>query len=291
MSPVPPPAPPSPSAVPDPGHPSDAVLSDYATQRVGSAVAVAVELHLERCPGCRHAVNAAAAPERIEHNWTAIEAELAVPRRGIVERSLVRLGLSVDTTRLLLATPSLRRSWWLAIAACLLFGLGAADPDRPEASIQLFLVLAPVIPVVGVALAYGPGVDPAHEITVAAPLSGLRVVLTRSVTVLAVSIVVTTIAALALGEAYAARAAAWLVPAVVLAVVCLAVMTALAPRVAGAVVAGSWVVANLAAAGVADDELVLFGGAAQVVTALLGVAAAAVVVARRRRFDLAEVGP
>jgi hypothetical protein len=43
---------------------------------------------------------------------------------------------------------------------------------------------APLVPLVGVAVAYGPEADPAHELTATAPYSGLRLVLLRTAAVL-----------------------------------------------------------------------------------------------------------
>lgn len=149
--------------------PDPVLFEQYVRGELDPATAVSVEVLLEQSPDARGQVNLLADPDRSAGSWEAIKAELDAPRPKLVERVLVRLGLGDDIVRVLLATPSLRRSWFIAMAIAILFGLGATDASRPEQDMLLFLTLAPIIPVVGVALAYGPGVDPSYEITLVAP--------------------------------------------------------------------------------------------------------------------------
>ena len=78
--------------------------------------------------------------------------------RPLVERTLVHLGVRDHVARLLVATPSLHLSWFAAAAAALGFAVLAAV-QRPD-GLLFFLVLAPLLPVAGVAFAFGPY---AHE--------------------------------------------------------------------------------------------------------------------------------
>ena len=105
---------------------------------------------------------------RIEANWRAITFELDAPLPSRTERALRRVGFSSATARLVAATPALRRSWAAALAAVVFIGLGAAGDDPNN--ISAMLVLAPLIPVLGVALAYGPSVDPVYETNGVGPL-------------------------------------------------------------------------------------------------------------------------
>lgn len=271
-------------------HPPPAVVARYGSTSLDAATAVSVELHLQHCEECRAMVNATVDPARLDANWDLVLAELDAPRRGVVERSMVRLGMPVETTRLLVATPSMRRSWFLAIGAALFFGITAAAPNRPEGTILLFLALAPLIPVVGVALAYGPGVDPAYEITLTAPISGFRLVLLRAAAVLGTTVGLAGAASLLLLPRETPMVAAWLVPALGLSATCLALSTFVAPRTAGLAVGGAWLATVLVVASNAEDQLLVFGPVGQVVLAAVGVAAAIVVVARRRSFEVATRG-
>ena len=51
--------------------------------------------------------------------------------------------------------------------------------------VAVFLALAPLLPMVGVALAYGPTADPAYEIAAATPYSGVRLLALRTAFVVA----------------------------------------------------------------------------------------------------------
>ena len=58
-----------------------------------------------------------------------------------------------------------------ATAVAMVFALAAANPDGARENLTVFLMLAPLVPVAGLALAYGPVVGPMYEISVATPLS------------------------------------------------------------------------------------------------------------------------
>jgi hypothetical protein len=126
---------------------------------------------------------------RIDANWRAISAELDAPRPARIERLLRAVRVPSHVVRIIVATPALRRSWYLSVIAVVLVGLGGADPASRD-SLFALLVLAPMLPVLGVALAYGSAADPSHEIQLATPTHGLRLVAIRSVTVLVVSIAI-----------------------------------------------------------------------------------------------------
>ena len=69
----------------------------------------------------------------------------------------------------------------------LAFAALAAREDRP--GLVFFLALAPLIPVAGIAAAFGPGVDPTFEIGLAAPLRSSKLLLIRCTAVLVASLV------------------------------------------------------------------------------------------------------
>ena len=116
---------------------------------------------------------------RLDANWRAITAELDAPRPSSLERVLGRVGVPGHVSRVIVATPALRRAWYLALAVAVLVGLGATNPgDR--GSLFTLLALAPTLPVLGVALAYGPAADPMYEAQLATPMRGLRLVAIRA---------------------------------------------------------------------------------------------------------------
>ncbi len=225
-------------------------------------------------------------PARLDANWRAITAELDAPRPARTERALRAIGVPSSVVRMVAATPALRRSWYLSIVAVVLLGLGAADPAE-RGSLFALLVMAPLLPVLGVAMAYGTSADPSHEMQLATPTHGLRLVLVRAVTVLVVS-VGTVLAMMLISPAARPMAAAWLLPAVAVTAASLALMTNRPPRQATTIAALAWFVTVLVARVVADDPLAAFRVGGQVAAALVAVLSVSVTVVRRGSFERIE---
>lgn len=259
----------------------------YAAGQVSAAEAIGVERAMDRSPQWRALVGTHIDTTRLELVFTGITAELDAPKRSRIERLLARLGVPEHVARLMSATPVLRRSWYLASVLVLFFGMAAADPGRAEASLTLFLAVAPLVPVLGVALAYGPGVDPAHDMTVATPMSGFRLVLLRSVSVLASSALSGGVASLMLAAEQGLRVVAWILPSLALTAATLALATAVPTRLAAGITGGAWLLV-VAVATRATSEYPLFDGPAQPVYAVLAVASAGVLLLRRQAFETIE---
>lgn len=219
---------------------------------------------------------------RINANWRAIEFELDAPVPSRLERVLRRLGVSSGTGRLVAATPALRRSWTAALFVVVMIGLLATGDDVGE--ITGMLVLAPLVPVLGVALAYGPTVDPVHELAVATPMRGIRLITIRALTVLAVAIGVIGSTALLVAESKL-LAAAWLLPAFAATGLTLSLMTITSPRRAVATVASGWAVLVLTVQGATGEALDVFAPAGQAAAVLLIGLAGVIVTKRREGFD------
>lgn len=232
-------------------------------------------------------MNAPVDPARLDANWRAITIELDAPHPSRVERALRTCRVPATVVRMIAATPALRRSWYLSILAVVLIGLGAADPaDR--GSLFALLVMAPMLPVLGVAMAYGTSADPSHEMQLATPTHGLRLVLVRTATVIVVSVAAVLLAAV-LSPAARPMAAAWLLPALAVTAASLAMMTVRPPRQATSVVAVAWFVTVLVARNVADDPLAAFRTGGQIAAAVVIVAALVVTIGRRAGFERIEV--
>jgi hypothetical protein len=224
---------------------------------------------------------------RLDANWRAIIAELDAPRASRMERVLRRAHVPGHVTRLVAATPALRRAWYLSIAIAVVVGLGAAQPDD-RSSLFALLVLAPALPVLGVALAYGPAADPMYEAQLATPTRGLRLVAMRAVTVLGVSVLAVAAPAL-LAPATRGVAFLWLLPALALTSASLALMTWLPPRRSASIVAAVWFGVVVLAQVASTADLAAFGAAGQLVAVIVAVAGAAVAFGRRDVFDRMDV--
>ncbi|MFF7351570.1 MULTISPECIES: zf-HC2 domain-containing protein [Streptomyces] len=143
------------------------------------------------------------------------------------------------------AGPAVRGAWLPAVlvvaAGALALAYGAGLPGTRA----LLLAVAPVVPVTGIALSYGPHADPLHEIAAATPGGGLRLALIRTVAVLAVSVPLLTLTGLLLPASGAPAAAAWLLPGLALSLGSLALASFIGCRAAALVTGGGWLAAVL----------------------------------------------
>lgn len=264
-------------------HVEEEHIARYVHGDVDDVEAFAVETHVESCEHCRRRLAETTPPRRPDHIWASVLEIVDAPERGWFERFLVRAGLADHVARVLAATPSMRRSWVTGAAVALAFSVLAAYEG--EGGLLLFLTLAPLLPVAGVAFGYGPGVDPTYEIGVAAPMNGFRLLLLRAAAVLTTTLALAALAALTLPH-LDWRAAAWLLPALGLTLTSLALATAVTPERAAALVSGAWVVAVLVAEGRSSESLAAFRAPGQVTVAVLALASTVLVVRRQRVFDM-----
>ncbi|MEV6123653.1 zf-HC2 domain-containing protein [Streptomyces sp. NPDC052077] len=267
-------------------------LRAYARGELTAPRLWSADTHLTGCAPCRAALAEVSDPVALDAGWERLDAELDAPRVGRFEAVLMRLGVADDTARLLAATPVLRRSWLSAVLAVLLMtalvGLSYGETGTPVP----FLACAPLLPLVGVALAYGPALDPTYEMSVVAPLHGFRLLMIRTVAVLTVALGVNGLASLAL-PGYGLRALGWLLPALALTAGGLALAPRLGAVLGPCVVAGAWAAVLFAAhsaRAAAGDPLAPFTAAGQGVAAVVALAGAGVLFLARDRFDIRARG-
>lgn len=222
---------------------------------------------------------------RVSANFAAIEAELDAPRPSRLARVLRRVGVADTTVPLITATPALRRSWIVAVLLAVLFALNAASSSTGDGADRIvgFLTIAPLVPLLGVALAFGPGVDPTHDVSVAAPVDGFRLFLIRAVTVVTTSCVVLSLVAWTVPEGGWYRIA-WLLPALAVTALTLALSTRFDPRVAAGVVAAGWLSIVLVTSNQADAAAT-FGPVMQLTSAAVAVIGLVLFAHYRRRLD------
>jgi len=133
--------------------------------------------------------------------WTSVAAQVWRRQPGRLERAAGRLLRSPGLARALLTTPSLLLPWLIASAVVLAAGAAATlSSGQP-----IVALLAPGVAAAAIAYSYGPGVDPAWELSCSMAVSDRMVLLVRALAVFAVNAV--------LGLAASAVSAAWIVPA------------------------------------------------------------------------------
>lgn len=261
-------------------HVDESMIDRYLAGFLDRAAASSVEAHVTACDSCRVLVTADEA--RLSRSWHRIVERVEPGERRLVERVLSRLGVPGHVARLVAVSPAMRASFVLAVVLGMGFAVAAAGSDPGSGRFRWFLLVAPLVPVGGVAFAYGRFVDPVHEVTLAAPIDSFRLVLLRAATVLAVAMPV-GLAAWPLVPAPAALGvSAWLVPGLALTLATLSLASRLEPWIAGAVIALAWV-GFWQLASVNDIEP--YGAAAQAAAAVVAVAAGLVLVVWRDRFD------
>ncbi|MCQ4197202.1 zf-HC2 domain-containing protein [Streptomyces sp. BPPL-273] len=268
-------------------HVAEGDLRDYARGELAVPLLWSADAHLTGCAHCRGVLAELSDPAALDAGWERLDAELDAPRPGWFEGLLVRCGVGDGTARLLAATPVLRRSWFGAVAAVLvttfLVAFSAGAVERPA----LFLALAPLLPLAGVAVAYGPVMDPTYEMAVVAPVHGFRLLMIRTVAVLVVALGVNGLASLAM-PGYGLTALAWLLPGLALTTAGLALTPRLGPVGGPVAVAAVWVALLVLASAErgADAPLAPFTAAGQGVSAGLVLVGAGFLFVFRDRFDV-----
>lgn len=274
-------------------HLDHATIDSYRDGALSPAMAASLEAHVVACGECRQLLSTQIDADRVTRNWSAIADRVDAPNRNVLERVLVRLGLPDHIARLLVLTPTFRAAWFgaIAIVSCLAVTASADGTFlRGDRESFAFLVLSPLVPVLGVAFAFTPGSDPAYELTTSSPMNAFELLLVRAAGVLVTSTLVSGVASVALpvGEA---TAMVWLLPALGLTTATLALARWLPITVAAASLSGLW----LAAAGVTAHseaatrlvaEYPAFRPAGQAAFFALAVAATVSAFVTRRSFDL-----
>jgi hypothetical protein len=177
----------------------------------------------------------------LQRVWLAVASDVWRRRPGPVERLAGRVLRSPGLARAMVTTPSLLLGWLLASAIILAAGtlatLGTGTPY-----VALF---APAIAGAGIAYAYGPGIDPAWELSLSMAVSDRTVLLVRVLVVfglnaalgLAASVASSTVAAITFG---------WLVPMTAVSALALAVATVTRSANAGVTAGlGAWAITVL----------------------------------------------
>jgi hypothetical protein len=263
-------------------HTEETLLRAYADGRAGPVSAASVEAHLLSCAECRANFGPLMAAEPLDTTWDAIRAAVEAPRRSVMERVLGQLGMSEESARLLIAVPAFRGAWLLGMFVVTLFA-GVAALFSGERGLALFLLVAPLAPVAGVAASFGGDADPAHELVTVTPHSALHLLLLRTAGVLVTSMPATVLIGLALPQP-AWVGVAWLTPAVAGVLVTLALAPSIGCTPAAVCTGLFWTVAVSASVRV-HEPLEVVAPTMQVALWAVALAAAATVVIRYQSYD------
>jgi len=182
--------------------------------------------------------------------WISVAAQVWRRQPGWLERAAGRLLRSPGLARALVTTPSLLLPWLLTSIAVLAAGAAATtDSGQP-----LVALLAPAVAAAAIAYCYGPGIDPAWELSCSMAVSDRMVLLTRALAVFGVNAVLglaasAVSAASASGPGSGTAAAVtfgWLVPMTAVCAFALAVATVARSAGAGAAAGtGAWLITVL----------------------------------------------
>jgi hypothetical protein len=263
-------------------HLSEDALRHYTTGHTLPVAGASIEAHLIQCADCRARLGAGMPRETIDRAWDAIREQVEAPRPSSVERFVSRLGFSGESARLLAAVPAFRGAWLLGVFVVLVFA-GVAALFSGEVGLSLFLIVAPLVPVAGVAASFGGDADPAHELITTTPHSAFRLLLLRTLGVLATSVPLTAVVGIVLpGPAW--LGAVWLLPAVVGVLLTLLLTPELGSTSTAAALGACWSLAVITA-GRVGDPLEVVEPLMQLVLAVIALAALAALLVRYPSFD------
>jgi hypothetical protein len=153
----------------------------------------------------------------LDRVWLGIAARVWRREPGRLERAAGRVLRSPGLARALVTTPSLLLGWIIGTVAVL--AAGALATGTPY--VALF---APALAGAGIAYAYGPGVDPAWELSCSMAVSDRMVLLVRALAVFGMNATLGLVASAASGSA-APVTFGWLVPMTAICALALAAAT------------------------------------------------------------------
>lgn len=284
-------------------HASTALLAAYARGLAGPVDAASLESHLVQCPLCRAELHLVLSAED--------EALLRVVRDRVVSASQAVTTVRQGRTRMLGPWVS---PWWrlvlqpdslvAAVVAVAMAGLldvlslmgTGATVSRAQGG--LLWLVAPALPLAGLALCAVRRADPWGEALLSTPSAGLRLTLWRALLVLAVAIPLAAGLGMLLG---AASPVVWLLPCLGLTTAALALGTVLPLERACVGLGALWCLVSIGpplaraggisamtlrdlAAGVHTSQF-LFGGVAQQVWIFVAAVAAVLLVLRRAAYE------
>lgn len=219
-------------------HAEPALLKAYLDGRLDAILGASLERHIDGCARCRTAIADVMEPALLDAAWTQVRHRVEVPQPPRLVRFAQRLGLPDWAAVLLSASASLRLAW--LVGAVVALGFATVAAVLSQGAIWPFLLVAPLMPVIGVALAYGDGDDPFEALAVPTPVGRPRLILLRTIGVVVTAIPPAIVLGLFLpGPTWIA--VAWLGPALAMIPMLLALAGVIGARYASTLLSLAWI--------------------------------------------------
>ncbi|MGW3078529.1 zf-HC2 domain-containing protein [Kitasatospora sp. NPDC001132] len=230
-------------------HASGRLIDDYARgdATIAADTVWALEAHLEACAPCRSRLAAAVATGAPD-----IAALVETVRAGLAPQLDAAVTAPARWRR-----PSWVSSWltpvmapWLAMTAVVTLMallLDEAAPPEVFGGTSPVALIAPVLPLCGVAVSWSSGLDPAHELTASTARAGLPLLLRRTTSVLVLVLPVLLLGGWLTGTTTAAQ---WLLPSLAFTSTALALGSVVGVTRAAVGLAAAWGVVVLVPASV-----------------------------------------
>jgi hypothetical protein len=261
-------------------HPGPGPLSAYAAGEGDVLFAASVETHLARCKQCRDVMRSLASTAVVDRGRELLDIALPVSRYPLAVRLAQRLGLR-DTDALLVAESRAMSTAWVVSAMVVLAFALAASSLATDSSEAVFLLLAPLVPVLGVSITYATTGPTLAQLAAASPYSTGRLLLLRTASVLVPCLPVCLLAGAAV-RAPLWLLVAWLLPSLACALTVLALSTWVSVELSGAGVALVWALV-VASGAWRHDVAQTVAADLQPIYLGLAVVAGALIAARARR--------
>lgn len=261
-------------------HVDQTAIERYQARHSDRVAGASLEAHMTGCEECRALVPVDR--DWLEQSWIGVT-ELVMPgRRSFIERGLSAIGVAPAAARILALSPAFRLSFLLATALVMVFGVVASGASPEESRFSVFVTIAPLVPVVGVALAYSRDFDPLHELTLATPVDSFRLLLLRTAAVLGVGIGLGLLAWPLVPAQSSIGVAAWLLPGLGLAATTLALAARWHVGVVALIVGSSWLFTTFLAV---QGAFSLFDSVVPLISGALCVASVAAIFLQRHHYD------
>jgi hypothetical protein len=267
-------------------HIDAASAQRYARHTGDEVMAASVEAHVAACGSCAAAVSAAVGAmhaDLLDGVWSKVDELLDAPRLGIIERSVRAAGCSPATSRVIAATG--RAQWSCLAAVALSLALAAfASNTGEDAAFVLFLLFAPIGPLVATAVAFERFAEPVENLLRTVPTSIWKIALVRSAAAVVPSIALTALSIPILNER-GWLALAWMLPSLALSGAALALTNWMRAEHAAAIVTLLWLSFPIVAKLRVESLLDAMAGPAQLASMAVLLAAVIVLARGRTTYD------